>query len=117
MGDFVLTEAERRFLCELESRGVRFMVVGLTAAALQGANTTTVDVDLWFDRISDPRIAEAAAAAGGSLVSGFGLMPAALAGPVGNRFDIVLTMSGLGRFDDEYPALEEALAANGDEAD
>ncbi len=78
------------------------MVVGLTAAALQGANTTTVDIDLWFERISDPHIAEAAALAGGSLISGFGLMPAALSGPLGDRFDIVLNMSGLGAFDTEY---------------
>jgi hypothetical protein len=99
---FVLTEPERRFLLELDARGVRFMVVGLTSAALQGANTTTVDIDLWFARIGDLQIAEAARAAGGSLVSGFGLMPAALAGPLGDRFDVVLTMSGLGTFDEEW---------------
>jgi hypothetical protein len=32
-------------------------------ASLQGANTTTLDVDLWFETTSDPRIAEAARAA------------------------------------------------------
>lgn len=78
------------------------MIVGLTSAALQGANTTTVDIDLWFEKISDSRIAEAARLAGGSLVSGFGLMPAALAGPLGDRFDVVLSMSGLGTFAEEY---------------
>ncbi len=70
------------------------MVVGLTAAALQGANTTTVDIDLWFERISDPHIAEAAALAGGSLIPGFGLMPAALSGPLGDRFDSCSTCPG-----------------------
>jgi predicted nucleotidyltransferase len=99
---FVLTEAERRFLRELEARGVRYLIVGLTAASLQGANTTTVDVDLWFESSADPRVAEAAAAAGGHWVSGFGMMPSAIGGAPGDRFDVVLHMSGLGRFDEEY---------------
>ena len=47
MADSSLTEAERSFLAELEVRGVDYMIVGLTAATLQGANTTTVDIDLW----------------------------------------------------------------------
>jgi hypothetical protein len=97
MADSALTDAERRFLAELHARGVSYMIVGLTAASLQGANTTTVDVDLWFETISDPRIAEAANAAGGMWVSGFGMMPARLGGAL-DRFDVVLQMSGLDSF-------------------
>ena len=102
MGDFVLTEAERRFLAELDARGVRYLIVGLTAAGLQGANTTTVDIELWFESPADPGLSAAAAAAGGLWVSGFGMMPARLGGPLGERFDVVLQMSGLGRFEEEY---------------
>ncbi len=102
MDAFVLTEAERKFLGELETRGVRFMVVGLTAAGLQGANTTTVDIDLWFESTGDPNIREAATAAGGLWVSGFGMMPATLGGSLGDRFDVVLLMSGLESFEVEY---------------
>lgn len=102
MAAYVLTEAERRFLSELDARGVEYMVVGLTAASLQGANTTTVNIDLWLRTTADPRIQEAAIAAGGRLVSGFGMMPPQLGGPLADRFDIVLHMSGLGRFDEEY---------------
>lgn len=102
MADYVLTDAERRFLTELETRGVKFMIVGLTAAGLQGANTTTVDVDLWFETTADPGIREAAEAAGGMWISGFGMMPARLGGPLGDRFDVVLHMSGLDRFEIEY---------------
>jgi hypothetical protein len=102
LADYVLTEAERRFLSELQARGVRFLIVGLTSAALQGANTTTVDIDIWFETTADPRIREAAEAAGGLWVSGFGMMPAQLGGPLGDRFDVVLHMSGLDRFDVEY---------------
>jgi hypothetical protein len=99
---YVLTEPERRFLSELDARGVEYMIVGLTAAALQGANTTTVDIDLWFRTTADPRIQDAAAAAGGRLVSGFGMMPPQLGGAIADRFDLVLHMSGLGHFDEEY---------------
>jgi predicted nucleotidyltransferase len=101
LDDFVLTHAERVFLAELDARGVRYLIVGLTAAGLQGANTTTVDIDLWFESTADPGIGEAATAAGGMWVSGFGMMPARLGGPLGDRFDVVLHMSGLGRFDEE----------------
>jgi hypothetical protein len=98
----VLTEAERRFLSELVARNVRFMIVGLTAASLQGANTTTVDIDLWFETVADPQIGEAAAVAGGIWISGFGMMPASLGGPLGDRLDVVLHMSGLGNFREEH---------------
>ena len=40
--DSVLTQAERRFLTELEARGVPFLIVDLSLAALYGANVTTV---------------------------------------------------------------------------
>lgn len=102
MDAYVLTEAERRFLSELVARNVRFMIVGLTAASLQGANTTTLDIDLWFETAADPQIREAAAVAGGIWISGFGMMPASLSGPLGDRLDVVLHMSGLGSFHEEH---------------
>ncbi|MBN1610409.1 MAG: hypothetical protein JW940_27520 [Polyangiaceae bacterium] len=101
MVDSVLTEPERRFLAELHARGVEYMIVGLTAASLHGADTTTVDVDLWFATTADPRIGEAANAAGGIWVSGFGMMPASLGGAL-ERFDVVLHMSGLEGFAAEF---------------
>lgn len=104
----VLSDAERRFLEELNARGVRYMVVGLSAAVVQGANTSTQDIDLWFATISDPQIAPAAAAAGGIWVSGFGMMPPQLGGALGDRFDVVNLMSGLGTFDKEYPSALDA---------
>ena len=78
------------------------MIVGLTAAIVQGANTVTRDIDLWFNSIADPNIAPAAHAAGGIWISGFGMMPAALGGALGDRFDVVTYMSGLAPFDEEY---------------
>lgn len=58
-----LSSAERCFLEELNARGVRYMIVGLAAAIIQGANTVTRDIDLWFNSIADPHIAPAAHAA------------------------------------------------------
>ena len=88
------------------------MIVGLTAAVLQGANTTTVDIDLWFESTSDRRIAEAAQVAGGFWVSGFGMMPPSLGGPLGDRFDVVNSMSGLSDFATEY-ATAKVIAVEG----
>ena len=55
----LLGESELRFLRALLQRKVPFMLVGLSAAALQGAPVVTLDVDLWFEDLTDPRIREA----------------------------------------------------------
>ena len=103
-----LTDPERAFLVELTRRGVRFMIVGLGAAVLQGANTSTKDIHLWFEQTSDPRIREAAAAVGGVWVSGsFGMRPPQLGGSIGDRLDVVTHMDGLGRFADELQNMVE----------
>src|SRR4051794_9044287 len=80
------------------------MVVGVTAASMQGARIATDDIDLWFAELDDSRLAEAARRAGGIWVAGhFGMQPPAFGGRIGDRFDVVLNMSGLRSFDDEYP--------------
>ena len=60
-GDAWLSEAEIAFLRALDQRGVRYLVVGMSAAILQGVPGTTQDVDLWFESIGDERIGEVAA--------------------------------------------------------
>jgi hypothetical protein len=93
------TEAERRFLQELERRGVRYLVVGMTEAALQGARGVTEDIDLWFERLDDPALGEAARAASGLFVSGtFGMRPPMLGGVLGDRFDVVTHVDGADDF-------------------
>jgi predicted nucleotidyltransferase len=78
MEDFsAFSEGERTVFEELNRQGVRFMVVGLSAAVLQGANTGTRDIDIWFEDTRDPRI---------------------------DRLDVVAHMHGLGSFNDEYPS-------------
>ena len=46
MFEFVLTPAERTLLQALNALGVRFLVVGMAAALLEGAPGTTQDLDL-----------------------------------------------------------------------
>jgi predicted nucleotidyltransferase len=104
MDDFsALSDGERALLEALNRRGVRFMLVGLSAAVLQGANTATRDIDLWFEDTSDLRIGEAAREANGIWVSGtFGMRPPQLGGDaLGDRLDVVSHMHGLGSFQDE----------------
>ncbi len=96
-----LTESELRFLRTLLRRKVRFMVVGLSAAALQGAPVVTQDVDLWFEDLNDPGFQKAVREAGAAYVPPFDLNPPMLAGAGTELFDIVLRMDGLGRFSDE----------------
>lgn len=103
MVDLAFTAAERTFLEALEDHGVRYMIVGVSAAVLQGADTVTADVDLWFADKADAGIGEAARRAGGVWVPGnFGMMPPMLGGEnLGDRFDVVLTLSGLEDFETE----------------
>jgi predicted nucleotidyltransferase len=103
MADYALQAAERAFLRALNEFGVRYLIVGVTAASMQGARVGTEDVDLWFADTSDPKIGEAARRAGGLWISGsFGMQPPTIGGGLGDRFDVVLTMSGLDGFDAEY---------------
>jgi len=100
--DFALSEPERRLLAALNERGIRFLVIGLGAALIEGAPVATLDVDLWLERVDDPRLPEAARDAGAFWVSGFGVQPPAFGGEGFERLDVVLTAHGLSAFDAEY---------------
>jgi hypothetical protein len=99
---FALTPAERRLFEALSGRGVRFLLVGMGAAALEGAPFATQDIDVWFATVEDVRIRDAARDAGGFWISGFGVQPPSFGGDDLSRIDVVLTAHGLRSFDDEY---------------
>lgn len=101
MAALTLTESERRFLRALLRRKVRFIVVGLSAAALQGAPVVTQDVDLWFEDLHDPRLTKALREVGAAYVPPSILNPPMFAGAGTELFDIVLRMDGLKKFGDE----------------
>jgi hypothetical protein len=100
--DFALTSAERALFAALEARGVRFMLLGLAAALLEGAPVATQDLDVWFENARDDRLRDAARDAGGFWISGFGMQPPAFGGTGLERIDVVLTAHGLDDFATEY---------------
>ena len=104
MDVLALSETERNFLSALNDLGVRYLVVGMSAALIQGARGLTEDIDLWFEDLRDSRIQEAASKVGGFWISGtFGMRPPALGGDqLADRFDVITHMHGLEDFSTEY---------------
>jgi len=100
--DFSLGPAERRLFETLNRVGVRFIVLGMGAALLEGAPVATQDLHVWFENVDDERIRQSAADAGGFWISGFGMQPPAFGGDGLDRIDIVLTAHGLESFAREY---------------
>ena len=94
-------ESEIRLLTALLRARVRFMVVGLSAATMQGAPVVTQDVDLWFEELGDLKISRALQSVGAACVPPSHLNPPMLAGTGAELFDIVLRMDGLGTFASE----------------
>jgi hypothetical protein len=94
-------ENEIRLLTALLRARVRFMVVGLSAATLQGAPVVTQDVDLWFEKLGDLKISRALQTVGAAYAPPSAINPPMLAGTGAELFDIVLRMDGLGTFAEE----------------
>lgn len=103
-----VSDAEIVFLKELARRRVKFMIVGMSAAVIQGADLGTEDIDLWFESLSDPRLDEAARAAGG--VIAWRANPPMITGRGLDHIDLVIRCDGLRAFDVEYAAAIEAEA-------
>jgi hypothetical protein len=100
--DFALTPAERALFISLRQQGVRFLIVGMSAAVLEGAPVATQDIDVWFESLQPEAVKTAARNAGGFWIAGFGLQPPGFGGDGLSRIDVVLTAHGLGPFADEY---------------
>lgn len=99
--DLIFSDKEAEFLRELVRQKVDFMIVGLSAAALQGAPVVTQDVDLWFKDLGDPGIRNALKKVRGSYIPPIALNPPMFEGAAVNLFDIVMHMHGLNDFKDE----------------
>jgi hypothetical protein len=97
----IFSDNEIKFLKELVKHKVRFMIVGLSAAALQGAPVVTQDIDLWFKDLSDTEIKKSLKKVNATLVPSVGLNPPMFAGKHVELFDIVLNMHGLDKFEEE----------------
>ncbi len=77
------------------------MVVGLSAATLQGAPVVTQDIDLWFENPGEHNMIRALQEVGAGYVPPSAINPPMLAGAGAELFDVVLRMDGLGAFADE----------------
>lgn len=110
-GPAVFSDSETAFLEALDREGVDFMIVGLGAAALQGAPAVTQDVDLWFADLDDPGIRRALASVGGAYVASTASTPPMFVGRAVALFDVVTTMHGLDGFARE--ALRAAIVPIG----
>ena len=95
------TESELRLLQVLLKRKVRFIVVGLSAATLQGAPVVTQAVDLWFENLGEPNISRALQEVDAAYVPSSNFNPPLLAGAGAELFDIVIRLDGLGAFAEE----------------
>ena len=91
-------QSEIRLLTALLRARVRFMVVGLSAATLQGAPVVTQDVDLWFEEPGEEKMIRALRSIDAAYVPPVKLNPPMLAGIGAELFNIVLRMDGLGSF-------------------
>ncbi len=78
------------------------MIVGMGAVALQGGVVVTDDLDLWFESPGSPDFLAAVKAAGGIYIPPSIQMPPTITGRGLESLDIVMHMSGLGKFDEEY---------------
>ena len=94
-------EDEIRLLTALLRARVNFMVVGLSAATLQGAPVVTQDVDLWFEKLGELKISRARQSVGAAYVPPSLMNPPMLAGKGAELFDIVVRMDGLADFSEE----------------
>ena len=100
-GPEYFSDREIGFLRALVTEEVDFMIVGLAGAALQGAPVVTQGIDLWFRDLTDPGIKRALRKVAGAWVPSIGLNPPMFAGEGVTLFDIVISMHGLGAFEEE----------------
>lgn len=98
-----LSEDEFRFLKLLSEEGVEFLIVGLSAALLQGVPSVTQDIDLWIKDLGNPQFLSAVQKFGATYIPPgiVGTNPPMLASPVLRGIDLVTTCDGLTSIDEE----------------
>jgi hypothetical protein len=100
----MLSEKEKLFLKKLRDSNIDFMIVGLSAAVLQNAPVVTKDVDLWFRELDDQKMEECCKTVGGFfLPTNLSFqMPARFGGEALENLDVVISVDGIGSFQEEY---------------
>ncbi len=97
----IFTKKELNFLKELKSHNISFMIVGLSAAALQGAPVVTQDIDIWFKDVDDPSLKKVLRKLNATYVPLSKDNPPLIVGEQINLFDIVTCVHGVKSFEEE----------------
>ena len=98
-----LSEGEVNFLKALHDQKVEFLIVGLSAALLQGVPAVTQDIDLWIKDLGKTAFLEAVAKCNAIYIppAVVGSNPPLLASPDLRGFDLVTDCQGLSGIDEE----------------
>lgn len=102
MRTFPFTQKEIKFFKELNKSKIPYLIVGLSAAALQGAPIVTKDVDIWFENLNDDKLKNAFKKCGITYIQPINLHPPALAGKGIELLDIVTHVHGIAGFNAEF---------------
>jgi len=101
VAESLFTQKEIDFLKILKDHDVDFIIIGLSAAALQGAPVVTQDIDIWFKDLNSVNFKAALKEAKVTYVPPIGLNPPMFAGESTDLIDIVVGVTGLNKFDEE----------------
>lgn len=99
---FPFSQKELKLFRELNVNKIQYIIIGLAAAAMQGAPIVTKDVDIWFRDINDSRLQDIFKKCGAIYIPSIGLYPPSLAGKDFALLDIVVNVHGLKSFKHEY---------------
>lgn len=106
-----LSRSELAFFRALHEEGVEYLIVGLSAALLQGVPAVTQDIDLWIKDLGGPHFLAAVKKVGASYIPP-GIVdsnPPLLASDNLRGFDLVTSCSGLASIEEEIRGASEIL--------
>ena len=100
----VFSPSEKKLFTALVDSEIKFLIVRQTEAILQGAITTTQDVDIWVRDLGSDAFNEVVKSVGAVYIppAVAGMNPPMLAPSEFGTVDLVTGMSGLDDFDSEY---------------
>jgi hypothetical protein len=108
---FPFTQKEVNLLRKLNKHKIPYLIVGLSAAALQGSPVVTKDVDIWFKDLNSKKLKDIFKECRITYIPSINLNPPMLAGKGVELIDIVTQVHGISDFDTEFKkALKIKLA-------
>ncbi|MFC2149474.1 hypothetical protein ACFLQ8_02115 [Candidatus Auribacterota bacterium] len=96
------TRKEIEFFKELNKAKVPHIIVGLSAAAMQGAPLVTKDVDIWFKNLNDPKLQKVLKKCKITFIPTINMNPPIITGTGIELIDIVTHVHGVEDFDNVY---------------